>query len=127
MSPSAAGAETPRSIVDSRSVENAGRVNVPAQMLELLPLPALRLHYRPAEQVQRTNLAGEGVLAIHAHAPGNGAPLGLKVIAENARFAAHPCGAVSGFDAAASRELGERCAGIGVSSVEQLKEELWIG
>ena len=81
----------------------------------------------PAEQVQRTNLAGEGVLAIHAHAPGNGAPLGLKVIAENARFAAHPCGAVSGFDAAASRELGERCAGIGVSSVEQLKEELWIG
>jgi phosphoglucomutase len=45
------------------------------------------------QQVQAKNLAGEKILNILSHAPGNGAPIGgLKVIAENGWFAARPSG-----------------------------------
>ncbi len=45
------------------------------------------------EQVHPTTLAGEPVLTTLSHAPGDGAPLGgLKVISENAWFAARPSG-----------------------------------
>jgi phosphoglucomutase len=38
-------------------------------------------------------LAGEKILAVLTHAPGNGAPIGgLKVAAENGWFAARPSG-----------------------------------
>lgn len=44
-------------------------------------------------QVRSTDLAGEKIQSILSHAPGNGAPIGgLKVIAENAWFAARPSG-----------------------------------
>ena len=46
-----------------------------------------------AQQVRFSDLAGENIQAILAHAPGNGAPIGgLKVIAENGWFAARPSG-----------------------------------
>ena len=45
------------------------------------------------EQVMRKDLAGEQILSIISHAPGNGAPIGgIKVIAENGWFAARPSG-----------------------------------
>ena len=45
------------------------------------------------QQVQAKDLAGEKILSIVGHAPGNGAPIGgLKVIAENGWFAARPSG-----------------------------------
>lgn len=46
-----------------------------------------------APQVQSTDLAGEKILTILTHAPGNGASIGgLKVVAENGWFAARPSG-----------------------------------
>jgi phosphoglucomutase len=45
------------------------------------------------EQVKITELAGEKIQTVLTQAPGNGAPIGgLKVIAENAWFAARPSG-----------------------------------
>ena len=45
------------------------------------------------QRVQAKDLAGERILSILSHAPGNGAPIGgLKVIAENGWFAARPSG-----------------------------------
>lgn len=45
------------------------------------------------QRVQAKDLAGERILNILSHAPGNGAPIGgLKVIAENGWFAARPSG-----------------------------------
>jgi phosphoglucomutase len=52
-----------------------------------------RLAKLSAEQVTATELAGEPITAKLTTAPGNGAPLGgLKVITENAWFAARPSG-----------------------------------
>jgi len=46
-----------------------------------------------AEQVRLKDLAGEQILNILTHAPGNGAPLeGVKVVAESGWFAARPSG-----------------------------------
>jgi phosphoglucomutase len=45
------------------------------------------------QRVQAKDLAGERIVSILSHAPGNGAPIGgLKVIAENGWFAARPSG-----------------------------------
>ena len=45
------------------------------------------------QRVQSKELAGERILSILSHAPGNGAPIGgVKVIAENGWFAARPSG-----------------------------------
>ena len=45
------------------------------------------------QRVSSKDLAGEKILSILCHAPGNGAPIGgLKVIAENGWFAARPSG-----------------------------------
>ena len=45
------------------------------------------------QQVPGTYLAGEKILRILSHAPGNGAPIGgIKVVAENGWFAARPSG-----------------------------------
>jgi phosphoglucomutase len=49
-----------------------------------------------AQQVRRTDLAGEKIQSILTHAPGNGAPIGgLKVIAKSGWFAARPSGTES--------------------------------
>ena len=46
-----------------------------------------------AQQVRRTDLAGEKILTLLTRAPGNGAPIGgLKVVAESGWFAARPSG-----------------------------------
>ena len=43
--------------------------------------------------MQSKDLAGERILSILSHAPGNNAPIGgVKVIAENGWFAARPSG-----------------------------------
>ena len=45
------------------------------------------------ERIRSTELAGEKILTLLTHAPGNGAPLGgIKVVAENGWFAARPSG-----------------------------------
>ena len=45
------------------------------------------------QQVQAKDLAGEKILSVLTHAPGNNAPIGgLKVVAENGWFAARPSG-----------------------------------
>ena len=49
-----------------------------------------------AQQIQRTELAGDPIQAVLTHAPGNGAPIGgLKVITEHGWFAARPSGTES--------------------------------
>ncbi len=64
------------------------RVDVAATPAEKAALGRLS-----AEQVGADELAGEPVLDVQTAAPGNGAPIGgLKVIAENAWFAARPSG-----------------------------------
>jgi phosphoglucomutase len=45
------------------------------------------------EAIRSTELAGEKIVSLLTHAPGNGAPLGgIKVVAENGWFAARPSG-----------------------------------
>ncbi len=64
------------------------RVDAPATPEEKATLRKLS-----AQQVRRTDLAGEEIRAILTRAPGNGAPIGgVKVIAENGWFAARPSG-----------------------------------
>ena len=64
------------------------RIDAPAT-----PEQKRRLSQLSPQQVQAKDLAGEKILSIVGHAPGNGAPIGgLKVIAENGWFAARPSG-----------------------------------
>jgi phosphoglucomutase len=60
------------------------------------PEQKARLAGLSAQQIQRTQLAGEAIQSILTHAPGNGAPIGgLKVVAESGWFAARPSGTES--------------------------------
>ncbi|MBI5812710.1 MAG: alpha-D-glucose phosphate-specific phosphoglucomutase [Meiothermus silvanus] len=64
------------------------RVDAPANPAQKKVLANLR-----PEMVSATELAGEPILAKLTHAPGNGEPIGgLKVVTENAWFAARPSG-----------------------------------
>ena len=64
------------------------RVEAPATPEQKRMLSALS-----PQRVQAKDLAGEKILSILSHAPGNGAPIGgVKVIAENGWFAARPSG-----------------------------------
>jgi phosphoglucomutase len=66
----------------------ADRIEAPATAAQKLRLSALS-----ARQVRCTHLAGEAVLRILTHAPGNDAPIGgVKVIADGGWFAARPSG-----------------------------------
>ena len=64
------------------------RVEAPATPAQKRMLSALS-----PQKISSTELAGEKILSILSHAPGNGAPIGgVKVIAENGWFAARPSG-----------------------------------
>lgn len=64
------------------------RIDAPADRAQKAALAALS-----ADQVQATELAGEPILAVLTEAPGDGEPIGgLKVVTENAWFAARPSG-----------------------------------
>jgi phosphoglucomutase len=64
------------------------RVEAPAT-----PEQKAMLERLSAQQVRRTDLAGEKIRTILTHAPGNGASIGgLKVMAESGWFAARPSG-----------------------------------
>src|SRR5712692_2461740 len=66
----------------------ADRIEAPATAAQKQRLAALS-----PRQVRCTHLAGEAVLHILCHAPGNGAPIGgVKVIADGGWFAARPSG-----------------------------------
>ncbi|HTH64785.1 MAG TPA: phosphoglucomutase (alpha-D-glucose-1,6-bisphosphate-dependent) [Gemmatimonadales bacterium] len=66
----------------------ADRIEAPATAAQKQRLAALS-----PRQVRCTHLAGEAVLRILTHAPGNGAPIGgVKVIADGGWFAARPSG-----------------------------------
>jgi phosphoglucomutase len=66
----------------------ADRIEAPAT-----PAQKQRLSELSPRQVRCTHLAGETVLRILSHAPGNGAPIGgVKVIAGSGWFAARPSG-----------------------------------
>ena len=66
----------------------ADRVEAPATSEQKRRLSALS-----PMQVTSKELAGEPILSVLSHAPGNSAPIGgLKVIAENGWFAARPSG-----------------------------------
>jgi phosphoglucomutase len=61
-----------------------------------------------AEQVTGTQLAGEPIREVLTHAPGNGAPIGgVKVVAENAWFAARPSGTEDVYKVYAESFLGD--------------------
>jgi phosphoglucomutase len=64
------------------------RIDAPASLEEKAKLSSLR-----PEQVASTELAGEAIISKLTNAPGNGAKIGgLKVVTENAWFAARPSG-----------------------------------
>jgi phosphoglucomutase len=64
------------------------RIDAPAT-----PEQKARLQRLTPEQVSSAELAGEKIVAILTHAPGNGAAIGgLKVVAEGGWFAARPSG-----------------------------------
>jgi phosphoglucomutase len=66
----------------------ADRIEAPATAAQKQRLSALS-----PRQVRCTHLAGEAVLRILTHAPGNGAPIGgVKVIADGGWFAVRPSG-----------------------------------
>jgi phosphoglucomutase len=66
----------------------ADRIEAPATAAQKQRLSALS-----PRQVRCTHLAGEAVLRILSHAPGNGAPIGgVKVITDGGWFAARPSG-----------------------------------
>jgi phosphoglucomutase len=59
------------------------------------------------EQLKATALAGEPILDVLTHAPGNGAPIGgVKVVAEQGWFAARPSGTEDVYKVYAESFLG---------------------
>jgi phosphoglucomutase len=57
------------------------------------PEQKARLASLSPDQVKQTELAGEKILSMLTHAPGDGAPIGgLKVVTEHGWFAARPSG-----------------------------------
>ncbi|MGL6194793.1 MAG: hypothetical protein ACRC2T_08230, partial [Thermoguttaceae bacterium] len=64
------------------------RIDTPASLAEKQAIMQLK-----PEEVKAKTLAGEPIISILTHAPGNGAPLGgLKIMSENNWFAARPSG-----------------------------------
>ncbi|WP_243028807.1 phosphoglucomutase [Thermus albus] len=73
--------------------ENLGRPYYTRKDLPISPLAKAKLARLSPEDVKEKELGGEPILAILTRAPGNGEPLGgLKVVTENAWFAARPSG-----------------------------------
>ncbi|MDM7323969.1 MAG: phosphoglucomutase, partial [Thermus sp.] len=73
--------------------ETLGRPFYARKDLPISPLAKAKLARLSPEDVRERELAGEPILAILTRAPGNGEPLGgLKVVTENAWFAARPSG-----------------------------------
>ncbi len=82
----------------------ADRVEAPATSEQKRRLSALS-----PLQVTRKELAGEPILSVLCHAPGNSAPIGgLKVIAENGWFAARPSGTENIYKIYVESFLGEQ-------------------
>ena len=82
----------------------ADRVEAPAT-----PEQKRRLSALSPSQVTSKELAGEPILSILSHAPGNNAPIGgLKVIAENGWFAARPSGTENIYKIYVESFLGEQ-------------------
>jgi phosphoglucomutase len=80
--------ERHRQLVERFGATAYRRVDVPATPAEKAILGRLM-----PEDVQIEELAGEPVLDVLTHAPGNGAPIGgVKVVAEHGWFAARPSG-----------------------------------
>ena len=77
-----------RQLVESHGDPAYARVDAPADREQKAKLAALS-----SDDVTATELAGEKITAKLTEAPGNGAPIGgLKVVTENAWFAARPSG-----------------------------------
>jgi len=77
-----------RQLVESHGDPAYARVDAPADREQKAKLADLS-----PDDVTATSLAGEEITAKLTEAPGNGAPIGgLKVITENAWFAARPSG-----------------------------------
>ena len=81
----------------------SNRVEAPAT-----PEEKRRLSKLAPEQIPSKELAGEKILRILSHAPGNGAAIGgLKVVAENGWFAARPSGTENIYKIYVESFLGE--------------------
>ncbi|MFB3887249.1 MAG: phosphoglucomutase (alpha-D-glucose-1,6-bisphosphate-dependent) [Thermodesulfobacteriota bacterium] len=92
-----------RKLTDQFGEPHYERVDAPATPEEKKALGRLS-----PEQVRFTDLAGEKIQALIAHAPGNGAPIGgIKVIAGNGWFAARPSGTENIYKIYAESFLGE--------------------
>ncbi|ALR12639.1 phosphoglucomutase [Mycobacteroides saopaulense] len=77
-----------RELTEKYGAPTYARVDAPASREQKAVLSKLS-----PEQVSATELAGEPIVAKLTNAPGNGAPIGgLKVVTENAWFAARPSG-----------------------------------
>jgi phosphoglucomutase len=74
-----------------------------------------------ADQVTGKELAGEPIRDVLTHAPGNGAPIGgVKVVAENAWFAARPSGTEDVYKVYAESFLGDEHLERVIAEAEEL-------
>jgi phosphoglucomutase len=74
-----------------------------------------------AQQVTGTELAGEPIRDVLTHAPGNGAPIGgVKVVADNAWFAARPSGTENVYKVYAESFEGDEHLARVIAEAEQL-------
>jgi phosphoglucomutase len=81
-------AELYRRIEETVGASVYERIDAPANARQKRILSALS-----PDRVAAKELAGEAIIGIHTHAPGNGMPIGgLKVVTRNGWFAARPSG-----------------------------------
>ncbi len=92
-----------RELTDRYGVSAYARIDAPATKAQKARLAALS-----DSAVTATELAGEPIVSRLVKAPGNGAPIGgLKVVTENAWFAARPSGTEDVYKIYAESFLGE--------------------
>jgi phosphoglucomutase len=108
--------ETYDGLADRLGRPSYRRVDVAASGQDKRKLGALS-----AEQVTTTELVGEPIREVLTRAPGNDAPIGgVKVVAENAWFAARPSGTEDVYKVYAESFLGEEHLERVIAEAEQL-------
>jgi phosphoglucomutase len=104
-----------------RLAERLGRPSYRRTDVAATPEEKRELGKLSAEQVTTTELAGEPIRDVLTHAPGNDAPIGgVKVVAENAWFAARPSGTEDVYKVYAESFLGDEHLERVIAEAEQL-------
>jgi phosphoglucomutase len=107
-----------------RLAQRLGRSSYRRVDVAASPEDKRKLGQLSAEQVTTTELAGEPIREVLTRAPGNDAPIGgVKVVAENAWFAARPSGTEDVYKVYAESFLGDEHLERVIAEAEQLVAE----